>query len=230
MNAPANENLLASEQRTESWYRARSGKFTGSRFVDLLSVGRDGKPLKAYDDLIMQIVVERLTGDFVDSGMDSYALKWGREVEPFARIAYQFETGDLVTTCGFVNHKIYPFVGVSPDGLVEADGGVEFKCPKNPSIHLDRFPNGMKQEEFMPQVMGCIWVCERDWWDWCSFDPRMPQHLKFYKQRVYRDDKYIANMERSIMLAEGEVRSRLSGYSKDKIEQILIERNERKKS
>jgi hypothetical protein len=219
-----NENLIAPEQRTAEWHLARSGKFTGSRFVDVLAKKGNGEPLKAYDDLINQLVVERLTGDFVDSGMDSYALKWGREVEPHAREAYQFETGDIVAESGFVNHKTLPFVGVSPDGLVKPKGGSEFKCPKNPSIHLARFIHGMDEKEFMPQVQGCIWVCECDWWDWVSFDPRMPQHLRFYRQRVYRDDKYIANMERSILLAEGEVRTRLESFTPERIEKILESR------
>ncbi|OGT02129.1 MAG: hypothetical protein A2143_00595 [Gallionellales bacterium RBG_16_57_15] len=190
----------------------------------MLAKKANGTPLKAYDDLINQIVVERLTGDFVDSGMDSYALKWGREVEPHARQAYQFETGDVVAETTFVQHKTLSFVGASGDGLVGKDGGTEFKCPKNPAIHLDRFTNGMNKAEFMPQVQGCIWVYQRDWWDWVSFDPRMPQHLRFYRQRVYRDDAYIANMERAILLAEGEVRTRLENFTPERVEKILKER------
>lgn len=219
MNAPVNENLLEPDQRTEQWYADRAGKFTGSRFVDVLA-----KPKKAYQDLLDQIVVERITGTFVDSGMDSYALKWGREVEPFARQAYQFETGSIVDLTGFVSHKTYLFVGASGDGTVGKDGGTEFKCPKNPIIHLNRFVEGMKEDEFMPQVQGCIWVYDREWWDWVSFDPRMPQHLRFYRQRVYRDDKYINNLEHAIMVAEGEVRDRLECFTQERIEKILVER------
>lgn len=222
MNAPTdfqNQNLLAPEQRTEQWYQDRSGKFTGSRFVDVLARGK-----KAYDDLIDQLVVERLNGEYIDSGMDSYALKWGREVEPYARQAYQFETGNIVTQAAFIGHKVYPFVGVSPDGLVEPDGGTEFKCPRNPAIHLARFRDGMKESEFMPQVQGCIWVCERDWWDWVSFDPRFQgerQYLRFYRQRVYRDEKYIAALEKAILIAEGEVRKQVEQYSREKVEAVL---------
>lgn len=219
-----NENLLEPEQRTAEWHQARSGNFTGSRFVDVLAKKADGTPLKAHHDLIDQLVMERLTGDFIDSGMDSYALKWGRETEPHARLAYQFETGEIVSETTYTRHKTLPFVGASGDGTVGIDGGTEFKCPKNPLIHLDRFPNGMKESEFMPQVQGCIWVYERDWWDWVSFDPRMPQHLRFYRQRVWRDDKYIANLERTIFLAEAEVRKRLETFKPENIEKILENR------
>lgn len=229
-----NENLLEPDQRTAEWFASRSGKFTGSRFKDVLARRKptkekpNGEPLKAYHDLIDQIVTERLTGEFVDTGMDSYALKWGREVEPFARQAYQFETGEVVTTCGFVTHKTLPFVGASPDGLVGTSGGTEFKCPKSEVIHMKRFDTGMDEEEFMPQVQGCIWIFDRDWWDWVSFCPKFQggrAYLRFYRQRIYRDDAFIANMERAILLAEGEVRKRLENYTPERIEQIMNERN-----
>ncbi|MBL8506617.1 MAG: YqaJ viral recombinase family protein [Methylobacillus glycogenes] len=221
------ENYLSQEQRTDKWYRDRAGKFTGSRFVDVLSKKPDGQYLKAYDDLIRQLVVERVTDDYIDTGIDSHAMKWGREVEPFAREAYELETGLLVTLASFIKHPTLSFVGVSPDGLVGADGGTEFKCPKDPGIHLDRFPNGMNEGEFMPQVQGCIWVCQREWWDWISYDPRMPEHLRFYRQRVYRNDIYIKNLEREVLIAEGKVRELVDQYKPEIIEQILAKRLEK---
>lgn len=223
-----NENLIAPEQRTPEWYQARAGKFTGSRFVDVLATktNKDGDTvrLKAYIDLIEQVMVERLTGEYEDTGLDSHSLRWGREVELFARKAYEFETGETVTTAPFIQHKILPFVGVSPDGLVGVDGGTEFKCPIRLRVHLDRFYNGMDEVEFMPQVQGCIWVCERDWWDWVSYHPRMPEHLRFYRQRIWRDDVYIKRLERAVLLAEAEVRQRLEEYSPERIYEILEKR------
>jgi hypothetical protein len=211
-----NENLLAPDQRTESWYKSRAGKFTGSRFVDVLA-----KTTKAYTDLINQIVVERITNDYIDSGMDSFALKWGRDVEPYARQAYSFVTGNVVKQASFINHPTYhPFVGVSPDGLI-GKNGCEFKCPKDPRLHIERFKNGMNEKEFMPQVQGCIWVCEADWWDWISYDPRMPTHLQMYMQRVWRDDKYIKNLEKEVLVAEGTVREILDKFKPEHIAEIL---------
>lgn len=219
-----NENLLSPEQRTEDWYKARAGKFTGSRFVDVLAKGT-----KAYSDLINQIVVERLTNDFIDSGMDSYALKWGRDVEPFARQAYSFYTGNIVRQASFINHPKYGNIaGVSPDGIVDPKGGTEFKCPKDPKIHIDRFINGMNEKEFMPQVQGCIWVCDADWWDWVSFDPRMPEHMRLYVQRVWRDDEYIKKLEQAVFVAEGEVREKLDKFKPENIEALLNNYDQRK--
>lgn len=226
MSEFVNQNLLAPDQRTEGWYKDRAGKFTGSRFVDVLSRHKTtGEKTEAYHRLLKQICLERLTNDYLDTGMDSFALKWGREVEPYARQAYQFETGDIVEQTGFVNHKTLSFVGVSPDGRVKPNGGTEFKCPKDPVIHLDRFNFGMKADEFMPQVQGCIWVCEADWWDWVSYDPRFPEYMRFYRERIYRDDAYIKNLETTILIAEAEVRTMLQRYSAEAISQILDDRS-----
>lgn len=220
-----NENLIAPEQRTDGWYQDRSGKFTGSRFATILPWNAvSGKePLKAYWDTVDQIVVDRLTGSYVDKGIDSKSLRWGREVEPFARDAHQFETGDIVTESGFINHKIYPFVGVSPDGLVKPDGGIEIKCPISEIIHLSRFTNGI-EDIYMPQVQGCIWVCEVDWWDWISFHPRFTgknRHLQMYRQRIYRNDAYIKSLEKAILIAEATVRERIESFSKENIEKLM---------
>jgi hypothetical protein len=214
-----NQNLLASEQRTESWYQDRSGKFTGSRFVDLLKA----PALKGYKDLIIQVVGERLTGRHQDNNMDSFSLRHGREVEPYGRQAYELETGEIVVEAPFIQHPIYKFVGASPDGLVGVDGGIEIKCPKDWDIHLARFEFGM-EEEHMPQVQGCMWVTGRKWWDFVSYDARVNEYLRFYRQRVWRDEEYIARLDKAVMLAEHEVRERLKNFSKDRIEQILIER------
>jgi hypothetical protein len=219
----ANENLLAPDQRTDKWFQDRSGKFTGSRFINLFAKSKDGKPQKAYTDLITTVVGERLTGQYQENGMDSFSLKHGREVEPYGREQYELETGLFVVQASFIVHPSIPFAGASPDGLVDSDGGLEIKCPKDWNIHLARFENGMEPDH-MPQVQGCMWVTGRKWWDFVSYDPRVNEHLRFYRQRVWRDETYIAALEREVMLAEVEVRARLKNFDKAHIEQILIDR------
>lgn len=225
-----NENLLEPDQRTPEWYASRAGKFTGSRFVDLLARGKEGNPTKAYYDLLDQIVVERLYGQYVDNDIDSHSLRWGRDVEPYARQAYTIETGESVRFASFINHPVYQFVGVSPDGLVDSigdgKGGTEIKCPKDPAIHIARFEQGIG-DKFVPQVQGCIWVCETDWWDWISYDPRAPAHMRMYRERIYRDEAYIKNLEKEILRAESKVRERLREFTPERIEEIINQRNKK---
>lgn len=188
-------------QRTEDWHAQRAGKWTGSKFVDVLARNkRTGEPLKAYTDLIWQVVVERMTGQAVE-GQTGQALAWGTEVEPYAAEAYEMQTGNVITQAAFIKHHEFAFVGCSPDGLVGADGGLEMKCPKDSRIHLERFITGMP-DDIRPQVQGCMWVTGRKWWDFVSYDPRMQEQHRFLKIRVNRDDAFIAQLQAAVLEAE----------------------------
>lgn len=202
------------EQGSVEWFAERSGKFTGSRFADVLARSKStGKPTKAYQDLIDQIVAERITQEYED-GVNAKSLKWGIEVEPFARHAYEVETGLIVQKAGFITHPDYPFAGASPDGLIGRDGGLESKCPISKTIHLARFRHGM-EEEHMPQVQGAMWVTGRQWWDFISYDPRPKgkyERFRLYIQRIERDESFIQNLEKEVLYAEQLVREILKSY------------------
>ena len=190
-----------SDQGTVEWLAQRAGKFTGSRFADLLARNKKtGEPLTAYHNLIWHIVVERLTGQPVE-GPSGFALQWGHEVEPYAREAYELETGHFVEEVGFILHPDYPFVGASPDGLINADGGIEMKCPKSSPVHLERFISGVP-DEYIAQIQGCMWVTNRQWWDFVSYDPRMPESHRILIIKIHRDNDYIKRLEASVLEAE----------------------------
>lgn len=201
-------------QRTDEWFADRAGKFTGSRFVDVLARNkRTGEKLKAWHDLCWQVASERLT-QIPEEGPDGYALKWGRDVEPFAIEAYEFETGNIVTKSGFMVHPEYPFSGCSPDGLIGAAGGIELKSPKKSTIHLERICTGIP-DEYVPQVQGSMWVTGRDWWEFVSYDPRMPEPYRIFIQRIERDESFIATLQEAVLEAEAHVTQLL-----DKLKEI----------
>lgn len=190
-------------QRTDSWHADRAGKWTGSKFVDVLARNKKtGEKIKAYYDLIWQVVVERMTGKAVE-GPSGLALAWGQEVEPYAAEAYELETGNVIVKTGFIKHPEFEFAGCSPDGLIGDDGGLEMKCPKDSKVHLERFISGVP-DEYRPQVQGCMWVTGRAWWDFVSYDPRMPESHRFLRIRVLRDDAFIANLQAAVLEAEAE--------------------------
>jgi len=195
-------------QGTPEWFAKRCGKFTGSRFAAVMARSKsNGKPLKAYDDLIWQLVVERLTGTQEES-FDSYATRWGKDLEEYARQEYELTTGMMVVPIDFLDHETLPFVGCSPDGLVEA-GGLEIKCPKDSRIHLERFISGVP-DDYVPQIQGGMWVSDRLWWDFVSYDPRMPESHRLLVIRVERDDAYIKALEAAVLEAEKLVVARLA--------------------
>lgn len=179
----------AIEQRTDEWRLARAGKLTGSRFADVIAVTKAGKPTAARDKYMREIVFERIAG-VPRHSIDGHALRWGTEVEEFAREAYELETGHFVTPAEFVAHPVYPFIGASPDGLIGIDGGYESKCPMDEAVHINTWLCGMP-EEHIPQVQGCMMVTGRKWWSFVSYDPRVSERFRLFYQRIERDDAYI---------------------------------------
>lgn len=201
------------EQGSDEWMRLRAGKFTGSRFVALTARNKKTKEkLKSFSDAVWDAVVERMTGKPQDSAT-SYSMQWGSEVEAFAREAYELKTGNSVIEVPFIDHPVYPFAGCSPDGLIGDDGGLEIKCPKDSAVHLERFLSGVP-EEYIPQVQGCMWVTGRAWWDFASFDPRMPESHQLLIIRVERDESFIAHLEASVLEAEAEAVALLDNLMK----------------
>ncbi len=207
-----------SDQGSSDWLRQRAGCATASCFDDILAVSkRDGKPLKARDDYLGRLVVERITGEPTESA-SSLAMAWGTDAEPYARAEYEVVTGNIVTEVGFVKHPIHTWVGASSDGRVGPRGAIEIKCPHNSVVHLQTWENGMP-EAHMAQVMGQMWVLDLDWVDFCSYDPRMQnggEHLKLYRKRVMRDQKYIDELEDKVLSFLAEVQVKVNGFLKMK--------------
>jgi len=89
--------------------------------------------------------------------------------------------------------------GVSPDGLIGDNGGIEIKCPKT-TTQIETFLSGKMPTQHKPQVQGCLWVSEREWWDFVSFDPRIEGTSSYFETRVYRDEEYIKQLAQEIAL------------------------------
>lgn len=183
------------DQRSDEWLRARLGHATGSRFKDVMARLKSGAPAKARQDYALELATERITGLMADNFV-SAAMKWGTEQEEAARTAYIAVTGSWVEETGFIRHREIA-AGVSPDGLVDDNGMIEIKCPFNSNNHVVTMLEGMP-DDHMPQVQGQMWITGRAWNDFCSFDPRMPEHLRLYRQRINRDDGYIQRLESEV--------------------------------
>lgn len=182
------------EQGSQEWLRERAGKINASEMYDVLAFAKNGgKPLKARTDLIAKIVGEILTGEPASS-VRAKSLDWGHDVEAAARQAYSAATGEIVETIVGVTHPLYPFIRCSPDGAVRPNGGIQIKCPASPVVHINTLRHGM-DDEHKAQVQAEIWIQGLEWLDFVSFDPRMPEHLRLYIERITPDHAFIAAME-----------------------------------
>lgn len=182
----------AVEQGTDAWRLARAGKITASRFGDVIDLTKAGKPTAARGKYMREIVFERISLA-PRHEVSGHALRWGTDVESFAREAFELETGLIVMPGHFTTHPVYEFIGASPDGLINQTGGYESKCPMDEAVHINTWLCGMP-EEHKPQVQGCMLVTGRLWWEFVSYDPRVAERFRLFHQRIERDNEYI-NMQ-----------------------------------
>jgi predicted phage-related endonuclease len=183
-------------QGSGEWLRERAGKVTASRFKDVLAKKKDGTPMQKREDYLWELVTERLTGSAADH-FASTAMQWGSDNEALARMAYEAQTGAMCEEVGFILHPDHEGVGGSPDSLIGMDGGWEGKCPFNSAVHLQTILGGMP-EEHRAQVQGLMWITGRAWWDFTSYDPRLPAPFDLYVERIPRDDAFIEKLAEEI--------------------------------
>lgn len=179
------------DQGTDEWLMLRLGKLTASKFSDLISKGRGKAPSKTRESYMYQLAADILTGE-PETFFQNAAMKWGTECEPAARAAYELKHDIDVVECAFIERD--KWTGVSPDGLVGDDGLIEIKCP-NTTTHLKYYMAGEMPSDHLAQVQGQLWVSEREWCDFVSYDPRVRTDADYFELRVYRDEVYISELE-----------------------------------
>jgi len=143
-----------------------------------------------------QLVIERLTGIPTETYTNG-AMQWGVEFEPLAATMYEAETGNVIEEVGFEEHFELE-AGASPDGLIGEDGLIEIKCP-NSATHIEYLKGKSLPKEYKAQVQGQLWITDRKWCDFVSYDPRMPANLQLFIVRVERDEEYIDELYREVV-------------------------------
>lgn len=191
------------EQRSEDWFNIRLGKVTASCIAKVTAKTKSGWGAERAN-YKAQLVAERLTGQRQDS-FTSPAMQWGNDTEEAARVAYAFLEGQTVLEEAFVIHPTIADAGASPDGLVGDQGLVEIKCP-NTSTHIETLKGASIPAKYVGQMQWQMACTGRRWCDFVSFDPRMPEEMQLFVNRLDRDDDLIAELEQAVrdFLAEVE--------------------------
>ena len=182
-------------QGSPEWHAIRCGKVTASRVADLIAKTKTGWGASRAN-YMAELIAERLTGETA-SGFTNAAMQWGTDQEPNARAAYEFRTDCDVAAIGFAAHPSIPDSGASPDGLIGDDGMAEFKCP-NTATHIETLLTKTVAGKYITQMQWQMACTGRKWCDFVSFDPRMPEAMKLYVQRVPRDDTMIVQLEKDV--------------------------------
>ena len=185
-------------QGSEEWLAARAGKVTASRMSDLLSRSKDRKSEGAgRRNYRAQLVCEILTGRPQETTFMSKAMEGGIELEPYANGSYEVAKNVLVDKVGIVLHPRIERAGASPDGLVGRDGMVQFKCPYA-ATHISYLLSKEVPTDYQPQMLWEMACAEREWCDFVSYCPSLPERLQLFVIRFSRDDARIAQLEAEV--------------------------------
>lgn len=186
---------------SESAARIIAGYKTAPR-AEAIQKAIEGLPVgefsKAVLDYGFRLAVERISGEPLDEGFQTWAMKRGNELEPEARIAHEVASGLLVEPCGFVSTPDDVF-GASADGLIGADEGAEYKCFIDPA-KLREFWLDNDASSVMHQVQGGMWITGRKRWHVGLYCPALKNVGKGLWWRVFeRDDAFIEPMVSTLM-------------------------------
>jgi len=195
------------EQGTPEWFQARVGRVTASRVSDIISKTKSGYSASRAN-YMAELICERISGKKNES-FTSSAMQHGIDTEPLARAAYQAKTGEIVQKAGFVVNPLIPMAGASPDGLIDADGLIEIKCP-NTATHIETLLANEVPTKYIPQMQFQMACTNREWCDFVSYDPRMPENMSIFIHRVKRDVEYIVMLEKEVKKFLGELDEKLN--------------------
>ncbi|WP_312321306.1 YqaJ viral recombinase family protein [Stenotrophomonas sp.] len=161
-----------------------------------------GEPIgdfsEASKNYAFRLAIERISGQPLDEGFETYAMRRGHELEPEARAEHEVQSGLIVQRAGFVLSDCGKF-GCSADGLISSDGGSEYKCFLNPeklrTFHVDN-----DASEVFEQAQGCMWITGRQWWHIGLFCPALaPVGRQLWWRRFERDEAFIDSLRTDLM-------------------------------
>lgn len=194
--------LVHCEQGSEGWHEARAGVITASMFkvarAKLKSGKNTGQFTEAAKDYAFRLAIERISGKPLDEGFETWQMKRGHDLEPDARMAHEIQTGLSIMRAGFVLTDDRLF-GASADGLIDDDGGSEYKCLVSPEKLRDILIDG-DFSDYLDQVQGCMYVTDRKYWEFCLYCPALqPIGKELWRRRVERNDDYIEALEADLV-------------------------------
>ena len=196
------------EQGTDEWHALRRGKITASAVSRLITA--TGKP--ANNDTsraqLLQLLAERITGES-EASFYGDDMARGHLLEPLARDLYANHYAP-VNECGFVTRSFDSglVLGYSPDGLVDEDGLIEIKSPRQKN-HLKALLANEVPAEYVPQVQLGLAITGRSWCDFISYAPGLPLFVK----RCHHDAGVIAQLITAAEAAELELQRLMAVYT-----------------
>lgn len=214
--------IINCAQRSPEWMAARLGRLTGSKAADAFATTKTGAYTAYRKNLLVQLVLERLTGRSAEKPVTGPQVRDGIAREPFARFHYEQVTGQLVREVGFCADNEAP-IGCSPDGVIgDFEGLVSIKCPLAathlasltafraiPATDLEtvvaKARLSVVPSDYLMQIRHELYVTGASWCDYVSYDASFPVGLQSVIVRVLREDVDLVAYARDVQAFLAEV-------------------------
>lgn len=183
-------NLPKEDSNELEWQAERLGKFTSSRIGALMTSGRRKDKFfgDTAENYIYEKVAELMTG-VPHYTPETRAMEWGNEHEAEAIEKYNEVAEVKADAMGKTFIKFNDMCGGSPDGFVGDNAIIEIKCPYNSAKHIKTFITGEIDKNYLYQCQGNMLFSGRDWCDFVSYDPRMPESMRLKIIRIEKDEE-----------------------------------------
>jgi putative phage-type endonuclease len=179
--ARARELLAAeyAEQRSQEWLDLRDQMITASDVASAIGDNHYETP----DAFVKKKVLKT-------KWAGNAATEHGTLLEPLVRDLYDQRTGRKSHEIGLVQHRQYPWLGASPDGVTEDGLLIEIKCP------LTRKIEAKVPKHYWPQVQLQLEITDLEECDFIQYRPgsaegAVPQKPEeFVVTRIKRDREW----------------------------------------
>ena len=184
---PQNETLVArarellaaeyAEQRSQEWLDLRDQMITASDVASAIGENHYETP----DAFIKKKVLKT-------KWAGNAATAHGTLLEPLVRDLYDARTGRKSHEIGLVQHRQYPWLGASPDGVTEDGLLIEIKCP------LTRKIEAKVPKHYWPQVQLQLEITDLEECDFVQYRPAKTEGAEpeFVVVRIKRDREWFA--------------------------------------
>lgn len=191
--------IVDAPQRSTEWFNARLGRLTGSVAGDMLAKLKDGKtPAAGRSNLLIRLVLERLTGKPQESNYISQAMAAGIDREADAFAAYEGLTRTLVERSGFLAHTSL-MVGASLDGhLGDFEKLLSIKC-RQPKAHWEFLRTGKVASDALAQCRHELWLTGATSHDYFSWNPDFPEDKQSRIVTLKADDLDLPGYEAEVL-------------------------------
>jgi putative phage-type endonuclease len=172
------KELLAAEyaeQRSDEWLELRENMITASDIASAIGESQ----YESVDAFVKKKVLRT-------KWSGNAATAHGTLLEPMVRDLYDEMTGRKSHEIGLVQHRTYPWLGASPDGITEDGLLIEIKCPFSRKIEA-KVP-----KHYYPQVQLQLEITDLEECDFIQYRPHTDKPAEFVIVRVKRDREWFA--------------------------------------